>query len=58
MITLLVWSDVTKKKLAQEGRQKSDISECRSKPPSTITLFATRPTVSLCDLSGVILYQK
>ncbi len=27
-------------------------------PPSTLTLFATRPTVSLCDLSRVILHQK
>ncbi len=27
-------------------------------PTSTLTLFATRPTVSLCDLSGVILHQK
>ncbi len=27
-------------------------------PPSTLTLFATRPTASLCDLSGVILHQK
>ncbi len=43
-----------KKSLAQEVRQKSDISKRRSKPPSTLTLFATRPTVSLCDLSGVI----
>ncbi len=43
---------------AQKVRQKSDISERTSKPPSTLTLFATRPTVSLCDLSGVILHQK
>ncbi len=27
-------------------------------PPSALTLFAARPTVSLCDLSGVILHQK
>ncbi len=29
-----------------------------AKPPSSLTLFATRPTVSLCDLSGIILHQK
>ncbi len=40
------------KSLAQEVRQKSDNSERRSKD------FATCPTVSLCDLSGVILHQK
>ncbi len=48
--TLKIWKnsektcDNTKKSLAQEVRQKSD--------PSTLTLFATRPPVSLCDLSG------
>ncbi len=55
-----------KKTLAQEIRQKSDIPDRRSKgwrgggasPPSTITLFATRSTVALCHLSGVILHQK
>ncbi len=56
-----IWASLTKfylkkkrkKSLAQEVRQKNDISERRSK-----TLFATRPTVSLCDLSVVILHQK
>ncbi len=37
-----------KKSLAQEVRQMNDIAE----------RYATRPTVSLCDLSGVILHQK
>ncbi len=49
-----------KKSLAQEVRQKSDISDRRSKGwrGRTLTLFATRPTVSLYNLSGVILHQK
>ncbi len=46
--------DRMEKFLAQEVRQKSDISERRSKG----LLFATSPTVSLCDLSGVILHRK
>ncbi len=41
---------IKKNSLAQEVRQKYDISER--------ILFATRPTVSLCDLSGVILHRK
>ncbi len=32
-----------KKSLTQEVRQKSDISDRRNKPPSTLTSFATRP---------------
>ncbi len=51
-------SAAVEKSLGQEVRQKRDISERRSKAPSTLTFFATRPTVSLCDLSGIILHQK
>ncbi len=43
-VTLLTDERQDKKSLAQEVRQKSDISECW-RPPSTLTLFATRPTV-------------
>ncbi len=50
-------SKINKKSLAQEVRQKSDISESRSKGWRERILF-TSPTVSLCDLSGVILQQK
>ncbi len=55
----MIWGEY-EKSMALEVRHKSDISERRSKgcAPSTLTLFATRPTVSLCDLLGVILQQK
>ncbi len=54
-----VFYDTLNKFLAQEARQKSNISERRSKSWRERTyLFATRPTVSLCDLSGVISHQK
>ncbi len=53
---------IGKTSLAQEMRQKRDISERRrvegAKQPSTLTLFAIRSTVLLCDLSGVILHQN
>ncbi len=45
------------KSLAQEVRQKNDISERRSKGWRG-PLLATRPIVSLGELSEVILHQK
>ncbi len=51
----------SRKSLAQEGVRRAIFRNVEVRvegPRQSLLCLQTRPTVSLCDLSGVILHQK